>query len=137
MAWSKGKPEAGMLDMKGVLASLANRIVNMIYEVTMSNDNPNIRGWISLIEGFEATMSPYLDEKYTLAKEICLKPLNGKAKEKPSRRQMFKSWLGVYALLCQRMQMYGAYPLTPYEEVQEHDHPEYIFADEEDEELMS
>ena len=33
------------------------------------------------------------------------------------------------------MNMYGAYPLTPWEEVEEHDHPEYIFEDEHGEEL--
>ena len=127
MAFQKRSQDNQMMDMKSVLSNLANRIVNMIYDVTMSNDNPNIRGWISLIEGFEATMSPYLDEKYFNDKKECLKVLN--EKEPSSRRKMFKAWLGVYSLLCQKMQMYGAYPLTPYEEVQEHDHPEYMFED--------
>jgi len=127
MAFQKRNQDNQMMDMKSVLSNLANRIVNMIYDVTMSNDNPNIRGWISLIEGFEATMSPYLDDKYLEAKKECLSVLDGK--EAPSRRKMFKAWLKVYALLCQKMQMYGAYPLTPYEEVQEHDHPEYMFED--------
>jgi len=128
MAWSGKSKEAILDNMKPVLIGSAKTIGTMIYEVTMNDDNPNIRGWISLIEGFEAQMIPYLDEEYFAAKNKIVTKMN--EKEKPSRRKLFKSWLDIYSLLCQKMQSFGAYPLTPYEEVQEHEHPEYIFEDE-------
>lgn len=124
-----------MSSMKEVLVNTSSRIGTRVYDVTMSNDQPSLRGWISEIECFEVQMRPYLDKKYFNKKKEILKYLKVKEKdEEEDNGKKFKCWLNVYGLLCQKMQMYGAYPLTPREESMEHDHPEYIFEEDEEEE---
>jgi len=129
MAWNKQSQGDSALDMKGVLVQTNSRIGSRIYAVSMSNDNPTLRGWISEIKIFEKQMIVYIDEKYYAEKKKCLDKLKGE--KPPSREQVMDVWIEIYGLLCQKMTAYGAYPLTPFEEVQEHDHPEYIFEDDE------
>ena len=45
---------------------------------------------------------------------------------------MFDAWLEIFSLLCQEMGQFGAFPMTFFEEVQEQEHPEMIFADDMD-----
>jgi len=135
VAWNKSNSETSMYDMKSVLANTAFSIGKKVYDVTMSNNTESLRGWISEIECFEAQMSPYIDKKYEEDKIKCLERIKPRKGINPTKRQVFKAWLTVYGLLCVKMNMYGAYPLTPWEEVEEHDHPEYILEDEHGEEL--
>jgi len=129
MAWNKQGQGDSALDMKGVLVQTNSRIGSRIYEVRKANDNDSLRGWIFEIKVFEKQMIVYLDEKYYEKKKEYLNEL--KEETQRSRETIMDTWLDIYGLLCQKMTAYGAYPLTPFEEVQEHDHPEYIFEDDE------
>ncbi len=130
------KTQAPAMDMKTVLATMAGRIANMSNDVMATNDNPSLRGWISLIKAYEAVMMHFLkpekkEEKgnYFFEKKIILKEIKG---DKISREKLFDAWLQVFSLLCQEMGQFGAFPMTFFEEVQEQEHPEYVFEDDMD-----
>lgn len=132
------KTQAPAMDMKTVLATMAGRIANMSYDVTMANENSNLRGWINLIKAYEAVMMHFLkpDKKekkgnYFFEKKIVLDKLQDK--EKPILREtLFDAWLEVFSLLCQEMGQFGAFPMTFFEEVEEQEHPEYVFEEDMD-----
>lgn len=124
------------MDMKTVLSTMAGRIANMSNEVMSANDNPSIRGWISLIKSYEALMMHFLkpekkdeEKNYFYKKAAILKKNKSKV---ISREEMFNSWLEIFSLLCQEMGQFGAFPMTFFEEVEEQEHPEYVFEDDMD-----
>lgn len=123
----KSKSFTPAMDMKTVLATMAGRIANMSNEVMSTNDNPSLRGWISLIKAYEAIMMHFLKEKYFEDKKVVLEKI--KDKENVSRELRFEVWLEVFSLLAKEMGQFGAFPMTFFEEAEEQEHPEYIFED--------
>lgn len=124
------------MDMKTVLTTLAGKIANMTNEVVSDNTNASIRGWISLIKAYEALMMHFLkpekskeEKNYFYKKAAILKKISGKV---VSRETMFDAWLEIFSLLCQEMGQFGAFPMTFFEEVEEQEHPEYVFEDDMD-----
>ena len=135
MAWSS-KSSSPAMDMKTVLTTIAGKIANMTNEVMSANDNPSLRGWISLIKSYEALMMHFLkpekkleEKNYFFKKAVILKKLEGKTF---SRDTIFDAWLEIFSLLCQEMGQFGAFQMTFFEEVEEQEHPEYVFEDDMD-----
>ncbi len=124
-------------DMKSALSSLAGSLAYQGRVIMSTPSVAGVKGWNAGIKSFESLMSPYLldDNDYKTRKAVIVKKLSRFVKGLPSKHideyyDMSNEW---FALLCQKMTQFGAYPMTYVEEEEMGYHPEYIWENEEDE----
>lgn len=117
--------------MKAILSSNAGIISHRAQEAMSQQDATALQGWGASIKAFESLMSPYLldDEDYKKKKEKLMVKINkfkGHLAESQKDRyyDAYRNW---FALLCQKMVQFGAYPMTYIEEEEMGYHPEYIW----------
>lgn len=132
MAYHKSQSTSGGFgDMKSILSSNAGIISRRAHEVMAQQDTTALQGWGASIKAFESLMSPYLidDPDYNKKKVIVMIKINKfkghlVGSQKDRYYDAYRNW---FALLCQKMVQFGAYPMTYVEEEEMGYHPEYIW----------
>ncbi len=137
MAYHKSQGSSGGFgDMKSILSSNAGIISRRAQEVMGQQDTTALQGWGASIKAFESLMSPYIlrDPDYQKRKVKVMDRINkfkghlvGSQKE-----EYFDAYRNWFALLCQKMVQFGAYPMTYVEEEEMGYHPEYIWEEADD-----